>query len=262
MFVHHRNPEVDEMSELKGKVSIVTGAAQGMGRAIVERFAEEGSTPVMVDLQKEKLLGLASELKKKEIDAMVQVCDVSDEGSVRMMVDAVMEEYGRIDILINCAGIMYPTRFYEMTVEEWDRVMAVNLRGVFLTMREIFPHMKAKGDGRIVNFSSTAGKTVSTLGGAHYTASKHGVIGLTRAVAKEGGPIGIRVNAVCPGLIDTDMVRGTIDEETLRRFGGSFPINRLGTSREVAELVLFLASDRSAYITGAAVNISGGDLLA
>jgi len=248
--------------ELKGKVSIVTGAAQGMGRAVAEKFAEEGAVPVLVDLQKEKLLDLVSELSKKGIEAMAQVCDISDEGSVRMMVDAVMEEYGRIDILVNCAGIMFPTRFYEMTVEEWDKVMAVNLRGVFLTMREVFPHMKAKGDGRMVNFSSTAGRTVSTLGGAHYTASKHGVIGLTRAVAKEGGPIGIRVNAVCPGLIDTDMVRGAIDDETLRRFGGSFPINRLGTSKEVAELVLFLASDRSAYITGAAVNISGGDLLA
>jgi NAD(P)-dependent dehydrogenase (short-subunit alcohol dehydrogenase family) len=248
--------------ELKDKVAIVTGAAQGMGRAVAERFAEEGAVLVLVDLQKEKMLDISTGLRGKGTEAMVQICDISIEGNVRMLVDAVMEEYGRIDILVNCAGIMYPTRFHEMTVDEWDKVMAVNLRGVFLLMREVYPHMKEAGDGRIVNFSSTAGRTVSTLGGAHYTASKHGVIGITRAVAKEGGPHGIRVNAVCPGLIDTEMVKGAIDKESIERFEASFPIKRLGNPREVADLVLFLASDRSAYITGAAYNICGGDLLA
>jgi NAD(P)-dependent dehydrogenase (short-subunit alcohol dehydrogenase family) len=139
--------------------------------------------------------------------------------------------------------------------------MAVNLRGTFLMMREVFPHMKAGGGGSIVNFSSTAGLTVSTLGGAHYTASKHGVIGLTKAVAKEGGSHHVRVNAVCPGLIDTEMVRDTIDQEKVKEYESSFPIQRLGTPEEVAGLVLFLASDQSAYLTGASFNISGGDLM-
>jgi 3-oxoacyl-[acyl-carrier protein] reductase len=128
-------------------------------------------------------------------------------------------------------------------------------------MHAVYPHMKARNRGSIVNFSSTAGLTVSTLGGAHYTASKHGVMGLTKALAKEGGPFGVRVNAVCPGLIDTAMVRATIPPERIRRYEAAFPINRLGTPEEVAELVLFLASDRSSYITGVALNISGGDLL-
>jgi NAD(P)-dependent dehydrogenase (short-subunit alcohol dehydrogenase family) len=253
---------MEMVDELKGKVAIVTGAAQGMGRAVAELFADEGATLVLVDLQKERLLEVGEALKEKGTLATMEICDVSDEGAVRMLIDSVVEEHERVDILINCAGIMYPTRFHEMTVEEWDKVVAVNLRGVFLLMREVYPHMRAQEDGRIVNFSSTAGRTVSTLGGAHYTASKHGVIGITRAVAKEGGPHGIRVNAVCPGLIDTDMVRDSIDEETRERFATLFPINRLGTAHEVAQLVLFLASDRSAYITGACVNISGGDLLA
>jgi len=248
--------------ELKDRIAIVTGATRGMGRAVSERFAGEGAVTVLADLREGKLLELAASLEEKGAGAMPRVCDVSDHFEVSALVNEVMEEYGRIDILVNAAGIMYPTKFHEMSVEEWDKVMDVNLRGTFLTMREVFPHMMARGGGRIVNFSSTAGRTVSTLGGAHYTASKHAVIGLTRAVAREGGGYGIRVNAVCPGLIDTEMVRSTIDAETVREIERSFPITRSGTPEEVAELVLFLVSDRSAYITGAAVNISGGDLLA
>ena len=247
--------------ELKGKVALITGAAQGMGRAVAERFTMEGATVVLVDVQSDKLLHLAGEFEKKGIDARAHVCDISSEDQVQELVQNVLKELGHIDILVNCAGILYPTRFHDLTVEEWDRVMNVNIRGTFLLMREIYPHMKERGDGRIVNFSSTAGLTVSTLGGAHYTASKHAVMGLTKAVAKEGGPFGVRVNAICPGLIDTEMVRGTIDQDRLRQYEGSFPIPRLGTPEEVAELVLFLASDRSAYITGIGLNISGGDLL-
>lgn len=252
--------------ELKGKVAIVTGAAQGMGRAVAERFAREGADLVLVDLQGERLLEVASSLKAAEgcgdgTGAYAHVCDISDEAQVRTMVDAVIEEKGRVDILVNCAGIMYPTRFDDMATEEWDRVMAVNLRGTFLTMVAVYPLMKDGGGGSIINFASTAGLTVSTLGGAHYTASKHGVVGITKAVAKEGGPHGIRVNAVAPGLIDTEMVRGTVNEVRVRGYEASFPVPRLGRPEEVAELVLFLASDRSAYITGATLNISGGDLM-
>ena len=248
--------------ELEDRIAVITGAARGMGRAVAERFASEGAVPVLVDLQEGGLHELASTLGKKGMEATVHRCDISNEKEVAALVDAVLEKHGRIDILVNCAGILYPTRFSGMSVEEWDSVMAVNLRGTFLMMREVYRHMMTRKDGRIVNFASTAGKTVSTLGGAHYTASKHGVIGLTRAVAKEGGEYGIRVNAVCPGLIDTGMVRDTIDDEVVRRHERTFPISRPGTPDEVAELVLFLVSDRSAYITGAAMNISGGDLLA
>ncbi len=248
-------------TDLRNRVAIITGAAQGMGRAVAERFAEEGASLSLADIQQEKLQEVTGRFRERGINARDYHCDVSDETQVQQLVLAVLNDYGRIDILVNCAGILYPTRFHDMTIDEWDRVLAINLRGTFLLMRAVYPHMKAQGDGRIINFASTAGLSVSTLGGAHYTASKHAVVGLTKAVAKEGGQFGIRVNAVCPGLIDTEMVRGTIDVQTIRKYEQSFPIARLGNPKEVAELVLFLASDRSAYITGVSLNISGGDLL-
>lgn len=257
----HKLQTEKTVNELKGKVAVITGAAQGMGRAVAEKFAEEGAHLILVDIKKDKLQEFTSKLKESTFEVKNYVCDVSDEEQVHQLVDTVMKYFRRIDILVNCAGILYPTRFHEISIDEWDRVLSVNLRGVFLLMREVYPHMKEKGDGRIVNFSSTAGLTVSTIGGAHYTTSKHGVIGLTKAVAKEGGLYGIRVNAICPGLIDTEMVRETIDEVTIKKFEQSFPISRLGDPKEVAELVLFLVSDRSTYITGASLNISGGDIL-
>ena len=254
--------KVKASGELAGRVAVVTGAAQGMGRAVAERFAAEGAALVLVDVQEAGLAALATGLRAQGAVVMERVCDVADADRVAATVAATMAEYGRLDVLVNAAGIMHPTRFAELTVAQWDRMMAVNLRGTFLMLHAAYPHMLAQGDGRVVNFASTAGLTVSTLGGAHYTASKHGVVGLTRAVAAEGGPHGIRVNAVCPGLIDTEMVCDTIDSATVARFAESFPARRLGTPEEVAELVLFLVSDRSAYISGAALNISGGDLLA
>jgi 3-oxoacyl-[acyl-carrier protein] reductase len=250
-----------QIGELDGRVALITGAAQGMGRAVVERLTAAGAVPVLADLRAEGLETLQRSLRDRGAEPRVHLLDIANEGQVSAMVREVLADLGRIDILVNAAGILYPTRFDALTVEEWDRVVTVNLRGTFLPMHAVYPHMKAQGRGSIVNFSSTAGLTVSTLGGAHYTASKHAVMGLTRAVAKEGGPFGVRVNAVCPGLIDTEMVRATIPPEQIRRYEASFPIHRLGTADEVAELVLFLASDRSAYITGTAMNISGGDLV-
>ena len=139
--------------------------------------------------------------------------------------------------------------------------MNVNLKGTYLCSRAVLPAMRREGWGRIVNFSSTAGKNVSTLGGAHYTAAKAGVLGFTRHLAKEEARHGITVNAVCPGLIDTEMVRNTIGAKRRRSYARSFPISRLGKPGEVAELVAFLASDRAAYITGASLDINGGDLM-
>jgi len=137
----------------------------------------------------------------------------------------------------------------------------VNLKGTFLCAQAVLPAMKEAGWGRIVNFSSTAGKNVSTVGGAHYTASKAGVLGFTRHLAKEVAPDGITVNAVCPGLIDTEMVRATIDDARTQAYAAGFPISRLGQPQEVADLVAFLASDQASYITGASLDINGGDLM-
>jgi 3-oxoacyl-[acyl-carrier protein] reductase len=144
---------------------------------------------------------------------------------------------------------------------EWRRTLDVNLTAVFLCAKAVVPAMTAQGFGRIVNVSSTAGKSVSTLGGAHYTASKAGVLGLTRAAAKELAPLGITVNAVCPGLIDTEMVRQNVAADRLEAYRRSFPIPRLGTAEEVADLIAFLASDQAGYVTGASFDITGGDLM-
>jgi 3-oxoacyl-[acyl-carrier protein] reductase len=222
-----------------------------MGSACARKLAAGGARLVLFDKKEAHLEGALS------IEG-----DVTVARDVETAVELALSRFGRLDVLVNAAGVLLPTRFLDMTEDEWDWVVAVNLKGAFLTSRAVAPAMKARGYGRIVHFSSTAGKTVSTLGGSHYTASKHGVLGLTRALAKELAPHGITVNAVCPGLIDTEMVRETVSPEAIARYEASFPISRLGTPDEVAELVSFLASDRAAYITGAALDINGGDFLA
>lgn len=235
----------------ESKVALVTGAARGMGAACAKSLAEQGHHLVLMDLE------------KCDVDGAVGfVGDVAKSTDVDAGVELARSRFGRIDILIHAAGVLRPTGIFEMSEEEWDWVLAVNLKGAFLTSRAVAPLMKKQGWGRIVHFSSTAGKTVSTIGGCHYTASKHGVLGLTRALAKELAPFGVTVNAVCPGLIDTEMVRDTIPDDVIKEYEGSFPIPRLGRPEEVAELVEFLVSDKAAYITGAAVDITGGDFLA
>jgi NAD(P)-dependent dehydrogenase (short-subunit alcohol dehydrogenase family) len=177
------------------------------------------------------------------------------------MIGRANSEFGHVNILVNAAGILRRTAVFDMDESEWDLVLNVNLKGTFLPSKKVLPSMREAGWGRIVNFSSTAGKTTSTLGGAHYTASKHAVLGLTRHMAMEEAAHGITVNAVCPGLINTEMVSEEVDAERLKRYTDSFPIHRVGEPFEVAELVSFLASDRAAYITGQAYTISGGDLM-
>lgn len=240
------------------RVALVTGAGQGIGRAVAERLHRDGLAVAVNDLDASRAEAVAAALGDR---ALAVAGDVANAASVGAMTRAVLERHGRIDVLATCAGILHPTRFTQIPEAEWRRTLDVNLTGVFLTMQAVAPAMIARGYGRIVNVSSTAGKSVSTLGGAHYTASKAGVLGLTRAAARELARHGITVNAVCPGLIDTEMVRANVDPDRLEAYRASFPIARLGTPAEVADLVAFLASDQAAYITGAAADINGGDLL-
>lgn len=153
------------------------------------------------------------------------------------------------------------TRFPDLSVDEWRRALEVNLTAPFLFTQAALPIMKGQGYGRIINISSSAGRTVSTLGGAHYTASKAGLLGLTRASAKELGKFGITVNAICPGMIDTELTREHASDELLHRLAASFPIGRLGTAREVADLICFVASDAAGYLTGTSLDITGGDIM-
>ncbi len=247
--------------KLHNQVAIVTGAAQGMGAAIAGRLAAEGAKVVLSDVNVEKVVGVADRISTAaNSSTMATKTDVTKEDEVAEMVEMAIEHYGTVGILVNNAGILYPTRVDNLTKAEWDEVIDVNLNGSFLCSKAVLPIMKANNFGRIVNMSSSAGRSVSTLGGVHYTAAKAGVLGLTRGMAKEVAPFGITVNAICPGLIDTEMARENCTPEQLRAYEESFPIPRLGTPEEVAQLIIFLAID-AAYITGASIDINGGDLM-
>lgn len=247
--------------ELAGKVAIVTGAGRGMGRAVAERLAAAGASIVLTDLSTHAAEAAADALRNAGGNAIAKGGDVTSASDVTALVERAVSEFGAVHILVNAAGVLRRTAVIDMDEDEWDFVIRVNLKGTFLPSRAVLPSMRNAGWGRIVNFSSTAGKTTSTLGSAAYTASKHAVLGLTRHMAMEEASHGITVNAVCPGLIDTEMVQEEIDDERKASYASSFPISRLGERSEVAELVAFLASDRAAYITGAALDISGGDLM-
>ena len=247
-------------NRLSNQVAIVTGAGQGMGAAMAKLIAEEGGQVVVSDINQEKASVIADEISETETQALAVRADVTREEDVQAMVETTIEHYGTISILVNNAGILYPTRIEQITRAEWDRVLEVNLTGTFLCSQAVLKTMKKNRYGRIVNMSSSAGRSVSTLGGAHYTAAKAGVLGLSRALAKEVAPFGITVNAICPGLIDTEMVQAECTPERISAYEASFPIPRLGRPDEVAQLMLFLATD-SAYITGASIDINGGDLM-
>ena len=192
---------------------------------------------------------------------MVACGNVSLKNDVQEVIGKTIERCGSIHVLINNAGVLRPTKVIDISEDEWDWIISVNLKGTFLFSQAVLAHMRKQAWGRIINFSSTAGKNVSTVGGAHYTAAKAGILGLTRHLAKEESSFGITVNAVCPGLIDTEMVRDTIKENDIKKYIDSFPIKRLGTPNEVASLVGFLVSEESGYITGASFDINGGDLM-
>ena len=243
------------------RVAIVTGGAQGMGRAVAELLAKDGVSVVINDINKEAIEKVAGELEDLGLNVKPVVGDVTSSKDVGILVKETVAEFGTVNILINNAGVLRPTKVIDIEESEWDFVVGVNLKGTFLCSKAVLPYMQSQKWGRIVNFSSTAGKNVSTIGGAHYTSAKAGILGFTRHLAKESAEYGVTVNSVCPGLIDTEMVQSTISEEKKQEYASSFPINRLGQVQEVADLVGFLVSDKAAYITGASLDINGGDLM-
>ena len=232
-----------------------------MGRAVAERLAAGGAHVVANDLDARSAHHTAACIKDKGGDASAAPGSVVSSSDVSDIIAAATRNYGSVHILINNAGILRPTPVIDIEEDEWDLVIGVNLKGTYLCSRAVLPEMQKAGWGRIINFSSTAGKNVSTIGGAHYTAAKAGILGFTRHLAKEVAGYGITVNAVCPGLIDTEMVQTTIGEKQAQAYASRFPIARLGEPREVADLVAFLASGQAAYITGASIDINGGDLM-
>jgi 3-oxoacyl-[acyl-carrier protein] reductase len=240
--------------DLTGKTAVITGGASGIGRACAVALAEAGAQVAAVDVNDAGA--------RETIDAagggLAVHCDVSDPASVAAMHERVVAELGGADILINCAGIIsYTKGIGAVPPEQWDRLLAVNLRGTYLVCQAFIEDMKARGGGRIVTFSSLAARVGGIEVGIHYAASKAGLIGLTRTLAKEGGPHGITVNAVAPGIILTAPVRQQMAGRK-EAYTGQIPLRRLGQPEDVANVILFIASPLSSYITGAVIDINGG----
>lgn len=244
--------------DFTGRVAIVTGAARGLGRAAAARLHERGAFVAVTMRGEERAQRVAREIGHR---VLAVAGDLAAAGVPAEIVRRTLERFGRIDILVNNAALPLTTRFEQISAEEWRQALEVNLTAPFLLMQAVLPAMKQQRYGRIVNISSTAGRMVSTLGGAHYTTSKTGLLGLTRAAAKELGKHGITVNAICPGMIDTELTRESASPELLEQLAGGYPVPRLGTAVEVADLICFAASERAGYITGASLDINGGDLM-
>ncbi len=242
--------------DFAGRVALVTGASRGLGRAAALRLIERGAQVAINVRDEARAAAVAA-----EIGAFPVAGDVAAEGIPERLVAQTVERFGRLDILVNNAAFANGTRFLDLSADEWRRALEINMTAPFLLMKAAVPGMKARGYGRIINISSTAGRMVSTLGGSHYTASKTGLLGLTRAAAKELGKHGITVNAVCPGMIDTELTRENAAIDRLEEYARGYPVPRLGTAREVADLICFAASEAAGYITGASLDINGGDLM-
>ena len=246
--------------QLAGKVALVTGAGSGMGAATATALAREGARVAAVDLNASAANRMAEEIASAGGAAFAVQADVRLTGDVQRAVATTLERCGTIDVLACIAGVVGRSSVEQITEEEWDRVLDVNLKGVFLCCQAVLPIMKAKRGGKIVILGSMAGRATSTFGGAHYTASKAGVLGFCRHLAREAAPYGINVNAINPGIIDTPMVRLRTTPEELAKVVSGIPFRRMGTAEDVADLVVFLASDQAAYITGASVDIHGGEM--
>jgi 3-oxoacyl-[acyl-carrier protein] reductase len=241
---------------LQGKVALITGAGQGIGAATALRFACEGATIIACDVNASSLKDVTETCTKEGAQAAAYCVDMTDRHGVDEVVASVIERFGRIDVLVNNAGITRDARLQRMTLDQFDAVIDVNLRAVFHVSQAVSQGMIAQGSGVILNASSVVG-IYGNFGQTNYAASKFGVIGFTKTWSRELGPKGIRVNAVAPGFIDTSIL-STIPEDVLRKMREQVPLGRLGAPEEVANVYAFLASDEASYINGAVIEVSGG----
>ncbi|HSX95299.1 MAG TPA: 3-oxoacyl-ACP reductase FabG [Hydrogenophaga sp.] len=244
------------MPRLSNKICLITGAAQGIGLATAETFAREGATVVIADLKPEAVDAAVRRCQALGAAAEGHALDVTERERVDAVVAQVLARHGRIDVLVNNAGITQDARLQKMTIEQFDRVIDVNLRGVFHCAQSVADAMVRQGHGVILNASSVVG-LYGNFGQTNYAASKFGVIGFTKTWARELGPKGIRVNAVAPGFIETPIL-GTIPDKVLDEMRQRVPLHRLGRPEEIASVYAFLASDDASYVNGAVIEVSGG----
>lgn len=258
-------------TRLEGKSALVTGGAKGIGKAIGVAFAAQGASVCVLDVDGDAAEEAASGLRGNGVDSFGQQADVTSPRDVERAVEAVQERFGSIDLLVNNAGIFQAVPFLDYRLEDWQRMMEVNVTGSFLCAQTVLRRMVPAGRGKIVNLASIAGKSGAAYTSA-YNASKHAVIGLTRCLAMEMAEHGINVNAICPGLVDTELFdgllqvvgghRGFTDTEALRKaMLKSVPIGRMIKPEEIASLAVFLASSESDGMTGQAITLSGGKLM-
>ena len=244
--------------QLKDQVAIITGAAspRGIGWATARRFADEGARVVILDLDAQAAEQAARTIGPQHLGL---ACDVRDEGACRGAVQRVLELTGRIDILVNNAGVSQSQRLLDSTQADYDLVMDSSVRGAFNMSRAVVPHMRSRQRGAIICMGSVAAQRGGgILGGPHYSAAKGAIQTLAKAMARELAPDGIRANAVAPGMVDTDLLLGKIDDAGKRRVAEGVPLGRLAVPADIANACLFLASDQSAYITGVVLDVSGG----
>lgn len=251
------------MKLLEDRIAIVTGAAQGIGQSIAEVFAEHGAAVVIADINLEKARKVAADITKGSgSHAMALYVNVADKASVKAMVDETMQQFGHIDILVNNAGVLRPHYIIDLTEEDWDAVLDVNVKGTFLCSQAVAKVMIQQRSGVIINISSASGKKPDPKGAA-YCSSKSAIIGFTRVLALELGPYGIRANAICPGATDTEMLRAVCEavpgfyEQLVARTA----LGKIATPRDQANMALFLASDLASHVTGEAILVAGGELM-
>ena len=246
---------------LQDHVSVITGAAspRGIGKATARRFAEAGARVALVDLDPQQSESAARDIGPEHRG---YACDVADREACGKLIQQVLAEFGKIDSLVNYAGVSHPDRLMEATRERYDLVMNVNVRGTFNMCQAVVPHFRARKTGNIVCIGSVAAERGGGIfGGAHYSTSKGAVQALGKALARELGPDGIRVNSIAPGTIDTDIFQGQLSEERRKAIAAEAPLGRLGTPDDIAKACLFLVSDLSSYVTGIVLDVNGGILI-
>jgi NAD(P)-dependent dehydrogenase (short-subunit alcohol dehydrogenase family) len=246
---------------LEGKFAVITGAAskRGLGKATATLFAEHGATVAILDLDEVAAKEAAADLGPQHVG---MACNVTDLEAAKQAFGTLIGKWGQIDILVNNAGITQPLKIMDIGPKNYDAVLDVNLRGTLYCSQAVIPHMRERMQGKIINMSSvSAQRGGGIFGGPHYSAAKAGVLGLTKAMARELAPANVRVNAICPGFIATDITAGLLTPDKLEEIKAGIPMGRAGTASDVAGCALFLASDLSAYVTGSEVDVNGGSLI-